>query len=507
MTLDSRVTRLAAALVAGLLLALAFPGVGFGPLGLVALAPLIAATLRASSAKEAFALGWSGYFVTWMVNVPWVIQVMVTHGGLPMPVGVALYTAMSATLAVYGGIFTLLVRRFRAAPPAFFWFLVPAAWAALEYVRTYALTGFPWHLLASALVDETRLVIMARVLGPYGISFLAVVPAAVFGWILATPRMVATKRAGLAVTASLLAGWMIAGSLVLARVDPAAGTPFRAAMLQPDISQEMRWDAGNTMALFDRMMAMTSEAAAGGAQVVIWPESTVPLTFLRYDFFRDAVRSASVATGADIILGSVAEDEADPSKIWNAAYLVSGGEVSGRYDKIRLVPFGEYVPLRRLLFFAEKLVRAVGTFQFGMNDRPLEGRHRYGPAICYEVVYPQIGATQVRHGADVLVTITNDGWFDRTSAPRQHLDQARLRAIETDRWLLRAATTGISALVDPAGRVVDELEVGERGIVAGTPTARQSITAYVRFGDWLAIVLTIVVALAALRPSLLTKGK
>lgn len=506
MTLDSRITRLAAAVAGGLLLALALPGVGAGPLALFALAPLIAATLRASSAKEALALGWIGYFVTWMVNVPWVSKVMVTYGGLPMPVGIGLYVAMSVYLGVYGGLFALLVRRFRMLPPAVFWFLAPAAWAALEYIRTHAMTGFPWNLVATALIDETRLVILARVIGPYGVAFLAMVPAAILGWFLATPLIFATKRAGLLVIAALLAGWMIAGSLVLARIDVGQGTPFRAAMLQPDISQEMRWDAENTMVLFDRMMAMTSEAAAGGAEVIIWPESTVPLTFLRYEFFRDAVRSASVTTGADIILGSVAEDDADPSKIWNAAYLVSEGEVSGRYDKIRLVPFGEYVPLRKLLFFAEKLVRAVGTFQFGTNDSPLQGQHRYGPAICYEVVYPQIAATQVRHGADVLVTITNDGWFDGTAAPRQHLEQARLRAIETDRWLLRSATTGISALVDPAGRVVQELAAGQ-GIVSGTPTARQSITAYVRFGDWLAIVLTIVVALAALRPALLSKGK
>ena len=203
---------------------------------------------------------------------------------------------------------------------------------------------------------------------------------------------------------------------------------------------------------------------------------------------RDAIESFSAQHHADIILGSVAEDPAQPNKLWNTAFLVSGGKTIGRYDKIRLVPFGEYVPLRKMLFFAQKLVHAVGEFEFGTNDHPLRGKHAYGPAICYEVVYPQITRTQVLHGADVLVTITNDAWYDGTSAPRQHLNQARLRAVEDDRWLLRAATTGISAWVDPTGRVMQEIPMGHEGILLAKFAARKTVTPYVRFGDWFACV-------------------
>ena len=167
---------------------------------------------------------------------------------------------------------------------------------------------------------------------------------------------------------------------------------------------------------------------AGGAQVVVWPESTVPLTYATTPFYREAIESVSAARGIDVILGSVAEDEQKSNRIWNAAFLVSGGRTIGHYDKIRLVPFGEYVPLRKMLFFAKKLVHAVGEFQFGTRDTPLVGRFHYGPAICYEIVYPQIVRQQVRNGADVIVTITNDAWYDGTAAPRQHLNQARLRA-------------------------------------------------------------------------------
>jgi apolipoprotein N-acyltransferase len=141
-----------------------------------------------------------------------------------------------------------------------------------------------------------------------------------------------------------------------------------------------------------------------------------------------------------------------------------------------------------MLFFAEKLVHAVGEFQFGTNDHPLVGKHRYGPAICYEVVYPQVTSTQVRNGADVLVTITNDAWFGRSAAPRQHLAMARMRSIETDRYMLRAATTGISAVVDPLGRIVQQLPLEQQGIILARFSARHSMTPYVRFGDWFAVV-------------------
>jgi apolipoprotein N-acyltransferase len=269
-----------------------------------------------------------------------------------------------------------------------------------------------------------------------------------------------------------------------------------AALLQPNISQEMRWSDSNLMEIFQRMMNMTEEAVRAGATVVVWPESTVPLSYATTDFYRQAIESASRQHAVDIILGSVAEDPADRSRIWNAAFLVSGGRTIGHYDKIRLVPFGEYVPLRKTLFFARKLVHQVGEFQFGTHDTPLVGLFRYGPAICYEIVYPQIPRTQVLHGADVLVTITNDAWYDGTSAPRQHLNQARLRAIETDRYLLRAATTGISAFVDPTGRVVEELTMNQQGIIYARFQPRHSTTLYVRFGDWVAWIACFVVAVA-----------
>ena len=492
--------RLTLAIVSGVLFALAFPNAGIAWLIFIALIPLFVALSRARHWREAVFLGWLSQFTAWLMMVPWVVRVMSHYGGLPYVTGVLIFVAMSALLGLYGALFALVF--WRIAPGERFarWLLVPLAWAAVEYARTYLLTGFPWNLIAASIADYTPLLQFDRVAGPYALGALMLLPAVLVAWLItARPRGTARHFAIAGVTIICFVWW--ATGIVAAKmfVRPSGTPPARAALLQPNISQEMRWNNQNLIEIFQRMMSMTDAAVAGGAQVVIWPESTVPLSYASTDFYREAIESVSAARGVDIILGSVAEDEAKSNRIWNAAFLVSGGRTIGHYDKIRLVPFGEYVPLRKLLFFAKKLVHEVGQFEFGTKDTPLAGVHSYGPAICYEIVYPQIARTQVRHGADVLVTITNDAWYDGTSAPRQHLNQARLRAVETDRYLLRAGTTGISAFVDPSGRIVQELAMNRQGIIYADFQPRKSTTPYVRFGDWFAWVACIAAAAATIR--------
>jgi apolipoprotein N-acyltransferase len=474
------------AALSGVLFAVAFPDYSAGWLAFVALIPLFIALARAKSGWRAFLLGWLSQTVAWLIMVPWVVRVMSHYGGLPYFTGVLIFIAMSAFLGLYGGAFAAIVHRIRPADSIWRWLIVPLAWASIEYARTYLLTGFPWNLIAASIVDYTPLVQLDRFAGPYLIGALMLVPAAVVSWlIVAKPRGIRVVFAVGAVAIVMFVWWgtgVVASKLVLRSEQP----PVRAALLQPNISQEMRWDSANLMEIYDRMMRMTADAIGQGATVVIWPESTVPLSFSSTDFFRDAIEQISRDHKTDILLGSVAEDPGERNRIWNAAFLVSGGRTVGRYDKIRLVPFGEYVPMRKALFFAKKLVHAVGEFEFGTNDHPLRGKFAYGPAICYEVVYPQITATQVRNGAEVLVTITNDAWYDGTSAPRQHLNQARLRAIEDDRYLLRAGTTGISAAVDPAGNILSEIPMGKEGTIIAEFRPMRTTTPYVRFGDWFA---------------------
>jgi apolipoprotein N-acyltransferase len=492
--------RIALSILSGVLFAASFPNYSQGWLAFVSLAPLLIAAVRATSTKEAFFQGWIAQTTAWLIMVPWVVRVMSYYGGLPYAIGVALFVAMAAILGLYGALFAFLVRRFELGERFAPWLLVPLTWAAVEYLRTYFLTGFPWNLIATTLIDYPSFVQLDRFAGPYFLGALLVVPATVIAWwVTQKPPAIARVIVGGSLGILLLVWWgtgLVASKLNLRNSGSAVVT---AAMLQPNITQQMRWDETNVLAIYKKMIAMTSSAAEKGARIVIWPESTVPLSYTETAFFRDSIEALSKQYDIDIILGSVATDPKRPGRIWNSAFLVSNGTTIGHYDKIRLVPFGEYVPLRRVLFFAEKLVHAVGEFEFGANDKPLVGKKSYGLAICYEVVYPQIARAQVKNGADVIVTITNDAWYDGTSAPAQHLWQARMRAVETDRYLLRAATTGISAFVDPAGQERSRISMGRDGIIYAAFESRSSITPYVRFGDWFAWAACTVVLVAFFR--------
>lgn len=479
--------RIALAVISGILFAFAFPNMAIGWLAFVALVPLFLALDKARGAGHAFLLGWLSQTIAWLLMVPWVVRVMSHYGGLPYLTGVAIFVAMCVILGLYGGIFALLFHVISPGTRFHRWLLIPLAWAAVEYGRTYLLTGFPWNLIAASIVDYTPLVQFDRFAGPYALGALILVPSVTLAWaIIARPKGIDAVFTIGPVAIVCFVWWItgLVGAKLIAR--PGNGPVFTAALLQPNLSMEMRWNEQNVMEIFQRMMNMTDTAVRSGATVVIWPESSVPLSYSSTGFFREAIEGESRQAAADIILGSVAEDPNNPDGLWNAAFLVSGGRTVGHYDKIRLVPFGEYVPLRKALSFAHKLVHDVGNFEFGTKDTPLVGLFHYGPAICYEIVFPQIARMQVVHGADVLVTITNDAWYDHTAAPRQHLNQARLRAIEDDRYLLRAATTGISAYVDPTGRVLNEIPMDEQGVLYAHFQPRHSETLYVRFGDWFA---------------------
>ena len=479
--------RILAAVASGILFALAFPNAAIGWLIFVAPIPLFIVLAGATRARDAFLFGWISQFTAWLMMVPWVVRVMSHYGGLPIITGVLIFIAMCVVLALYGGVFGLLVYRIRPGDRYRRWLLIPLAWAATEYARTYLLTGFPWNLIAAAIVDYTPLAQFDRVAGPYALGVLILIPPATIAFLIAMrPRGIRLAVVIASVTLLCFVWWstgLVAEKLIARQ---GVGPTTTAALLQPNVSQEMRWDARSLSEIFQRMMNMTDTAIRAGASIVIWPESTVPLSYSTTDFYRSSIESVSRQSGVDIILGSVAEDPENPNRVWNAAFLASGGKTIGHYDKIRLVPFGEYVPLRKMLFFAHKLVHEVGNFEFGTKDTPLVGQLHYGPAICYEIVFPQIPRTQVVHGADVLVTITNDAWYDGTSAPRQHLNQARLRAIETDRYLLRSATTGVSAFVDPTGRIVEEIPMNRQGIIYARFQPRHTATLYVRLGDWFA---------------------
>jgi apolipoprotein N-acyltransferase len=280
-----------------------------------------------------------------------------------------------------------------------------------------------------------------------------------------------------------------------------AGEPVRVGLIQGNVDQAQKWDPARATAILDDYLRMTRRAIAQGAELVVWPESSTPFFFEEVEDRAGAEQVRTIARQArvPILLGSVEVEHGSKEKYYNSAFLVrADGTTGGVYRKIHLVPFGEYVPLRGLLFFAAPLVEAVPETSPGDSAvlLPVDG-HLVSTAICYEIVYPALVRRFVAGGSELLTTITNDAWFGRTSAPYQHFAQASMRAIENGRYLVRSANTGISGVVDPYGRVVAQSRIFEPAVILSQARFLQTSTFYTRHGDVFAYA-SVVVAVAML---------
>jgi apolipoprotein N-acyltransferase len=289
--------------------------------------------------------------------------------------------------------------------------------------------------------------------------------------------------AGVMVAIMIVSAW---GTLRLSRGElTQSGDPIRIGLIQGNVDQGEKWDAARAGSIFRDHLRMTREAIAQGAQAVLWPESSTPFFFEEDKPNAEQVRALARDARVPLLFGSDQMEWGTPPRYFNAAFLVQpDGTTGGVYRKMHLVPFGEYVPLKKLLFFAAPLVEAVSDFSPGLDPVLLPiGEHRVSTAICYEVVYPDLVRRFVRNGSQMLTTITNDAWFGRTSAPYQHFEQASMRAIENGRYLVRAANTGISGIVDPYGRVIVASRIFEPDIIVGKASFLQATTIYTRIGD------------------------
>jgi len=285
--------------------------------------------------------------------------------------------------------------------------------------------------------------------------------------------------------------------------------------VQGNVEQDEKWNPAMRGEITDRYLTMTRQALADRATFIMWPESATPLPFEQDLVGGVAIRRIAVESGATLLIGS---DQVEPVKAtstankvttrsYNAAFLVEpNGSVGAVYRKMHLVPFGEYVPLQSLLFFAGPIIGAVGDFSpFTPGTDPVllpVGSHVASTAICYEVIYPDLIRRFVRGGSELLTTITNDAWYGRSSAAYQHWDQASMRAIEEGRYLARAANTGISGFVDPYGRVIAKTSLFEPAVVVRDIRFLTDRTIYNRIGDlvaWLALALVAAAVLVSFR--------
>jgi apolipoprotein N-acyltransferase len=493
----------ALAMVSGALFVLSFPKFGHPAFGWIALTPLLVA-LSGATLRRAFLLGLATGVIYFTGTLYWITRVMAVYGGLQTWVAVLINGALIAYLAVFPALFALFTRRIVMAYGRPALLAAPIVWVATELGRSY-ITSFPWELLGYSQVTVLPIAQLASLFGVYGLSMLVAAVSAALAFAAAGPRQGPVRympAAGALMMVLAIAVW---GSRRVAASEwTRAGEPIRIGMIQGNVDQAQKWDVKRASAIFQEYVNLTRQAIREGSQLVLWPESSTPFLFEEDLPAAAVVRTLAQQARVPIVFGSDQIERGHPDRFFNSAFLVrADGTTGGVYRKMHLVPFGEYVPFQRLLFFAAPLTEQAGTFSPGLNPEllPVDG-HRLSVAICYEVVYPDLVRQFVAGGSQLLTTITNDAWFGQTSAPVQHFQQAAMRAIENGRYLVRSANTGISGIVDPYGRVLAQTPIFESAVLVGEARFLRTSTFFSRHGDVLAyasVVATLVLLVVASR--------
>jgi apolipoprotein N-acyltransferase len=453
------------------LLVLCFPRFQIVWLAPVALAPLLIALAREPRPLRRFLLGWTSGVVYWFGVCYWIQFVLAFHGGLGNVAGWAVFLLFCFAKALHMGVFAwlagILIRRWWAVPA------VAALWVAIE--ATHGSLGFAWLALGNAGIDMAMPLRLAPLTGVYGLSFVFIMMAT--GLALA-----ALRRSRLELLWLILLPFLV----FLPQLPPAQRGHETALLTQPNISETEDW----TPASIDRMqreqVALTMRGVLVETQrppsILVWPEVPAPLYYEEDPRFRSYADNLARATRAYLLIGLVAHT-AGGAPLNSAALISPAGGLISRYDKVNLVPFGEYVPWP--LGFASKISTEIGDFVAGKRVvvSPVDG-HKIGTFICYESVLPNFVRQFAAGGAEVLINISNDGWFGQSAARYQHLAMVRMRAAENRRWILRSTNDGVTATIDSAGRLRGTLPLYVEATSYTGFTYIPERTLYTRFGNW-----------------------
>lgn len=501
----------ALALLAALMLNLGMPGIGeysgWWPLLCICLSPLLLIALNLplrplQAAGAGFLFGLAAY----SGQLYWIVIVLGRYGGLPLWLSVPALLLLATYMALYSALFCLLLSWLRQGVeertnPGYLGFIhiwaPPLIWTGLDTLRGLLFTGFPWMDLGYGLFREPQLLLPADLGGHHLLSFCLVLINAVFALALSAlslrrPLWKAVLPA-LAAACSLLIGLSVYSLLrsVETKEEIAAAPKVLIGVVQGNIEQDLKWSEAMKQATVERYLRLSAGLAAEGAALVVWPETALPF-YPQDDPLAGRVAAfAGAETGTRVLTGAPfyrIEDTEKGKLIHNfngALILGTQGKVDGVYSKQHLVPFGEYIPLKDLLFFLKPLAAGIGDFSVGRNKGPLfSDRLRAGVLICYESIFPVIARDTTALEANMLVNITNDAWYGHSSAPVQSLAMAVLRAVENRRALVRSANTGISGFVDPLGRISGETAIFTEAAAAESIPLLQSKTVFTRVGHY-----------------------
>jgi apolipoprotein N-acyltransferase len=468
----------------GLLLACAFPLADYTLLAWFGLVPLVLVMQ-----KRPFKSGFVAGLVFFAVTLYWLNIVMTTYGHLPLAVSFFLYLLLACYLALFWGSATWAACRLKEYKGYSYALTFPVLWVGLEFLREFLLTGFPWATIGYSQQAWLTVIQSADLFGVYGLSYLLLLSNAVLGEsLLGSQRGLAKKNpvAPMIFTVILIVLNYGYGAWCLNQDLDTRSKSLQAVVVQGNIPQDLKWQPENQLKTVNTYRELSLRAdRTGGSDLVVWPEAAMPFYFQDGGRLADAIAELPVETGASLLFGSPAYRRVPGGlRYLNSAFLLSpDAQLLGRSDKIHLVPFGEYVPLGDFLPFVNKLVAGIGDYSPGeINPLPIQG-HQLGVLVCYEVIFPELAREYVRQGSDLLVNITNDAWFGKSSAPWQHLAMARFRAIENRVWLARAANTGISAFISPSGRIVEQTGLFDTGFLVGKVGLGAQPGLYSHMGD------------------------
>lgn len=454
--------------------------------------------------KRALWYGWLAGTIAFAGTVTWVITAMHQFGQVPIVVSALLMLLLATYLGLYAGFYAWGYARIQQAFPNLLWLGAPALWVALEFVRTYAFSGLPWALLGYSQYQWLPVIQFADVTGVYGVSFLVVMGnvalTSLLVWILAKRRVPSMPKPW----ASTIS-FVCALSLILvygswrvhqqADLD-ASATTLSIGLVQANIEQAIKWNEAYRDDTLQRY-ATLSRQAAKNTDLLIWPEAATPFLFEQEPAYQGKILEIVKDTHSPLLFGSPTlrfHQDGRPY-LYNSVFLLTPeGKVSARYDKRHLVPFGEYIPLRSILFFLDKLVVGIGDFQSGQGPMTMQipapsttdgfKSPRFGVAICFEVIFPDLVRRMAKEGANFLVTVTNDAWFGDSAAPYQHFGMVVFRAVENHLAFARAANTGISGFIGPDGGILTQTSIfSEHAVTGSLPLRSSSPTFYTEFGD------------------------
>jgi apolipoprotein N-acyltransferase len=482
-------------IASGILLFLSFPKHGEGIMAWVALVPLFFA-LRGVNIRDSFVAGFVAGLTFNIGIMYWITFVVVHYGYLPYFIGVFLMVLVAAYLAIYVALFSAGVAYFsgKGIPGIV---AAPTLWTCLEYAKSNILTGFPWENLAYSQYLSRNLIQSVDITGTYGITFIIILVNVII-YDAITDRFRGKRAMGeVALGCIVLIGVYSYGYVRIGQMGVASQTAetMNVAVIQGNIDQSVKWNRAFQSDTINAYKTLSLEKRTSVPGLIVWPETATPFFFQDVSKMQSEILDVARISGEWLLFGSPSyqtncDGDAACLSFLNSAFLLSPqGIILGRYDKVHLVPYGEYVPLRKLFPFINKLVVGVGDFRSGDGYYPIAmNGHKLGVLICYEGIFPEASRRYAKEGADLLVNITNDAWFGRTSAPYQHLSMSIFRAVENRLYMVRSANTGISAIIDPTGKIVAHTELFEKTALRKTIKFINKKTFYGAYGDIFAII-------------------